>query len=292
MQCKKYISLAGEFPYKVSKRTFVPSISKTPEIVVSLTTYPARKASALLAIESILHQTRKPDLIVLYLSKEQFSENDDEFIRKNKEKGISVRLVDGDLKPHKKYYYAMKEFPDSNIVTIDDDIIYDKNMINDLYESHLRCPNSVIAKRVHRIVFSGNGQIKRYSDWQQEYREQIDIPRMDLFATGCGGVLYPPGCMPDALWDEQGICSTCLDADDLWLKCFELLGNVPVVLAKSNNYHLHHVWGTVTNGLSQGNVVDGQNDVQLKRICDYLDMDFHDYVSEISTNNVEWNVKR
>ena len=47
---------------------------------------------------------------------------------------FEIRWVDEDLKPHKKYYWAFKDFRDSLVVTIDDDLVYRKTMIQELVE--------------------------------------------------------------------------------------------------------------------------------------------------------------
>ena len=38
-------------------------------------------------------------------------------------RGLTIRFCE-DLKAHKKYYYAFKEYPDDIVITVDDDVIY------------------------------------------------------------------------------------------------------------------------------------------------------------------------
>ena len=59
---KKYSLLGGEL--------------KSGRIIVTLTSFPARVNRLWLVIESLLRQSHKPDMIILWLSKDQFSNLD------------------------------------------------------------------------------------------------------------------------------------------------------------------------------------------------------------------------
>lgn len=275
MKIKMLIAYIRSVPYRIPRKPLEKCDKKIPEIVVSFTTYPKRKKCIPLVVESILNQTKRPDKIVLYLCNKQFTKTDTQFLHMLEKKGVTVRMVDEDLKSHKKYFYAMIEYPESLIITIDDDIIYDKHLIEDLYNSWRNNPRAVSAKRVHKITFDNKKCVKPYNEWKHEYQNNVGVPSKELCATGCGGVLYPPHCMGEGLFDRDAIYATCLHADDLWLKCMELVKNTPVVLAKSNNYSLQHIWGTVENGLAKENVVSSGNDEQLKKICRYLNRDLY-----------------
>lgn len=67
----------------------------------------------------------------------------------------------------------------------------------------------------------------------------------------------------------------------------ELLNGTPVVLAKSNNYTLKHVWGTNMDGLATENVGANGNDVQLHNICTYLDVNLHNLISNSKTGIID-----
>ena len=99
-------------------------------------------------------------------------------------------------------------------------------------------------------------------------------------ATGCGGVLYPPHCLDERVCDAAVISSTCLYADDLWLKIMELLRATPVVLAKARSYKLKHVWNTECEGLALENVGNRGNDYQLESICNYYNIDLFSLIRQ------------
>ncbi len=123
--------------------TFTPRISQKdikPKLVVSLTSFPKRICTIHLVIESILRQSLRPNKVLLYLSKEQFGDTVDESnlpkrLLALQKKGLEIIMVDGDLRSYKKFYYAFKDYPDSLVVTVDDDIIYNTDLIRTLFEA-------------------------------------------------------------------------------------------------------------------------------------------------------------
>ena len=272
---KHYISY---IPYWVIKPKLNECIKTAPDIVVSFTTYPARINCLPVVVGSIVRQSLKPDLVVLYLSKEQFEDLEHPIFISLKKQGVIIKLVDDDLRSHKKYYYAMQEYPNSVIITIDDDVVYDKNMIRDLYQSYKKHPHAVSSKRVHGIKFDKYNRVLSYNEWEYQKTNLIDIENHELIATGCGGVLYPPKIFNKNCFNAEVIKDTCLLADDLWLKCMELMNDVPVVLAQSNNYSVRNVWGTLNCGLANTNVEQNGNDIQLQNICKYFNLDLYKLV--------------
>jgi len=137
--------------------------------------------------------------------------------------GLEIKKIPGNLKPHKKYQYAMEEYPDSLIITIDDDLIYHKDFIKSLYEGHEKFPDCVIAIRGHEITFNNDGTIKPYNEWNKQVMHSY-YPSMKLFAAGgSGGVLYPPYALNKRAFDKKIVERLCLNADDIWLKMMEVL---------------------------------------------------------------------
>ena len=99
----------------------VPSYSmERPDVIISLTSFPARIPNIWKVIRSLKLQQIKPGKIILWLSEDQIpsiqslpsnllEEQDDLF---------QIRIMPGDLKSHKKYIYVIKEYPEK-IVIID-----------------------------------------------------------------------------------------------------------------------------------------------------------------------------
>lgn len=254
----------------------LPVFNRQKQIIVSLTSYPERINSVTETLIPIFNQTVPPDQVVLWLSREQFQNKEKDLpseLRTLKKYGLKI-IWCNDLKPHKKYFYALKEYADDIVITIDDDIVYSKDLIEKLYKSYLKFPNAVSAMRVHKILFDQNGYPLEYERWIKEYPAEIGTPRYDLIPTGAGGILYPPHCLHKLALNEQIIRETCLYADDLWLKFMELLNDTPVVLA-ANQEKLKYIDHTQETSLWQRNVEKNQNDVQLKNILNFLSVDFN-----------------
>ena len=229
--------------YYSAKNTYEPlnTFARDYHIVVSLTSFPARFGTLHLAIKSILSQKLKPDVIFLCLAKEEVK-NESELpasVLALKKYGLRIFFADDNLKPHNKYLYAMQVYPNSLIITIDDDNMYDKNLVFDLCASYFRYPLAVSARRVHKIIKDENHNLLPYNKWQYEYKNEKE-PSHDLLATGVGGVLYPPNILSSEAFDVVKIRELCLNADDIWLKFMELKSGVQVVWVKGRRVH---PWG-------------------------------------------------
>ena len=242
-----------------------------PPIIVSLTSYPLRISTIHKTIETLLNQTLKADKVILWLAIPQFPNKEADLpkeLLQYKERGLEIKWCPDDLRSHKKYYYAMQEFPEALIVTVDDDLLYSSSMIETLYSSYLKHPYAVSALRVHLIKFDEDGQISPYEEWTKEYNGLIGIPSMQLCSTSGAGCLYPPHCMHTDVFRKDLIKEFCLNADDLWLKAMQVLAGTPVVLAASHR-PLKYVLGTQESALYNTNGPLGQNDIQLNNILKY-----------------------
>ena len=200
------------------------------KIIVSLTSFPPRYKTIMPCLKSLLMQTEKPDKIIVWLYQKDFPITDD--MTALSQYGVEYRSVTEDLRPHKKYFYAMKEFPRDIIITVDDDVIYPENLIENLVRTHKKYPDCVVANRVHKIVKKHDGSLFSYNHWIHNYTG-TEKPRFDLITTGVGGVLYPPACLDARCFDAELIKKHCLGADDIWLKTMELLRGTKVVWAKN-----------------------------------------------------------
>lgn len=224
---KKYIKFIKESKYKNEKEAMIKceTAEYTEEmlldkyqVIVSLTSYPARFKYVPSVINSILQNTMKPWKICLCIYKDDEKELTKEIKDLIKSEKIELIIAEENLKPHCKYYYTMKKYKTHPIITIDDDLLYDKNTVKSLYRNYILKPNVISARRVHKISYQ-DGVALGYGKWTREYTK-CKTPRKDLFATGVGGVLYPPDILHiDDLSTEQ--IYKCLYADDILLKYLE-----------------------------------------------------------------------
>lgn len=187
--------------------------NKREGIIVSLTSFPARINNIWITIKTLKRQTVLPEKIILWLSLKQFPNGVNDLPKSLRHEFcdiFEVRFVEEDLKPHKKYFYSFKEFPEKTIVTVDDDIFYNSRLIEYLLKQHDKYPNCVVCNRGYHIR-----KDSFYSSWTSVTK--AESPSFGIFPTGVGGVLYPPYCYDEHIFDIETIMNTCLRADDLWL---------------------------------------------------------------------------
>lgn len=243
--------------FLLSKNKKVKRVRET-RIIVSLTSYRKRFITLNLCIKTLLLQTTKPDKIVLYIVEDDKKYLPEKVLRLQKY-GLEIKYVKDDLRPHKKYYYAMKEFPNDIIITIDDDCLYSKYLVEELYRTYKKFPQAIITGRAREIRVV-NAEFLSYNSWN--LAEKSLKPSLSLLATGVGGVLYPPHLLN--LFELLNInkINKYISVDDLWLKAVELKERVPVVLCDSKVDKLRiELPGAAENGLAKSNVKMNQNDV-------------------------------
>lgn len=258
-------------------KDLVLSNKEMPEVVVSLTSYPKRFPGLPLCIKSILLQDMLPDKIIVYLGSDTKVEDITQAMRELEIYGVEYRLDPyKNLRPHKKYFYAMQEYPDSLVITVDDDLIYPTDMIRSLLSMHELFPEAVCARRTHVMRFNLFGNLRPYETWKKGMIIK-SIPSFSLMAVGCGGVLYPPKCLHEKAFDTKTIENICLGADDIWLKCMEILADTKVVYVPSD-IAFAEVPGSQEEALKNENTgVQGKNDKYLIAVMDYFGIRASDF---------------
>ena len=186
-----------------------------PPIIISLTSYPARINTVSTTIISLLAQKAHFDRLILWLAKSEFPNQETDLpqdLTKLIKYGLTIKWCEN-IKSYKKLIPALKEFPNSIIITADDDVIYPKDWLNRLFDSYQKDPSCIHCLRAHRICFSHN-QIEPYRYWDQS----ISSNRASslLFPTGVGGVLYPPNSLHEDVLKPELFTTLCPDTDDIW----------------------------------------------------------------------------
>ncbi len=248
----------------------VNSIKRKVPLIVSLTSYKERFDDLPLVLYSLLKQSVKPDRIILWLS----DEYNDLFelpyaITRFIKNGLEIKFVK-DIKSYTKIIYALKKFPDSIIITADDDIYYPKTWLEKLYYSYIKYPEDIQVHRAHRVYFNKD-QILPYEKWGKHVDEES--ARYDNFLTGVGGVLYPPGCFTKEVFREDLFLKCSPNADDIWLWIMALLSNRKIRVVKNHIKNLYAInffqqIFCVGEALYMKNQVGG-NDVQLRNLLNF-----------------------
>lgn len=188
------------------------------EIIVSLTSFPAAISYAIQAIKSILEGSVLPDRIILYLTYSQFNEKGipPELLKMHEENPIfEIRNYETDIRSYRKLIPTLKDFPNSVIVTIDDDVYYHKNMLRNLLNLHTKLPNAILAHRVRKInLHAPYRKWKKYK-WYNFILKRYHLNHLAL-QTGVGGVLYPPHSLDINMLDPSLFMELAPTNDDIW----------------------------------------------------------------------------
>src|SRR5690606_5111335 len=180
--------------------------------------------------------------------------------------GLEIRFKKEDIRSHKKYYYAMQEFPEATIITFDDDVFYPKDTIEKLLLSSMEFPDTIIMNRGWEPRFR-NGKPIPYKEW--EILKGESFPSFNNFLTGIYGVLYPPYSLHHEYKRKDVFMHNCRLADDIWLYAMALLNNTKLVKSKGDFLMIPiEIKGDVT--LTSQNVSKNLNDEQLANVQEYL----------------------
>ena len=136
-----------------------------PKVIVSLTSYPYRfkKPEMIKCLKSLVNQeTKVPYRIVFNIFEGDIKEMSSELVTFVKEHNIELYVCPLDLRSHKKYYYVMQKYSNLPIITVDDDIVYSKHLVTDLYNSYMKYSKCVSACYLYRMAFDDNGYPQMY----------------------------------------------------------------------------------------------------------------------------------
>jgi hypothetical protein len=246
--------------------------------IVSLTSFPARIDDAWICVETILRQSFKPDAIILWLSQDQFKEVTlPQSLTNLVERGLTIRFVSGDIRSHKKYKYALEEFPYDYVITFDDDLYYNEHLLENLVNLKKEFPNCVPTNRAHKLIFEDKS-ILPYRKWfHNAYDKQ---PSHNLVQTGGYGALYTSEDMYKDFNNENIFLKLAPHADDLWLKIMVLIQGKKVVTNSKYNKDPLVIKGSQFNKLVNENVLNGGNDTQLKNLMEHYNLTENDFKDE------------
>lgn len=258
------------FPCGVNK-----SESREEKVIVSLTSY-GRRVSAVLpyTIISLLRQTYKPDMILLWLDAEHW--NDDRLPKRLKalrKYGLTIRYCE-DIKSYKKLIPTLEMYPDDIIVTCDDDLFYRENMLERLVQEYQKNPHRIYTHRAHRIRFTKAGKLMPYNDWEDEI---TGVVGHGVFPTGGGGCLYKRSLLHTDICRKDLFMRLAPMADDVWFYFMEALrGTVRYVLPENgyvyiplDTFYQRFHKGT---SLASTNCKESQNDTQIRNVMEYYQL--------------------
>ncbi len=236
------------------------------KVIVSLTSFPPRIEVCYYAIKSLMIQSYKADRIVLWLAEDQFPNRKlPNKYKKLIKRGLEIRYCK-DLRSHKKYYFALQEQKQNElIITFDDDIIFERDAIKKLVVTHNKFPNCLICNRGHHITCS-NQKLNPYDKWKICSTEGVLKPSMKILPSTGAGCLYPHGIMPQSTFDWELIKSNALTADDIWMCFNRVLAGTPAVKTREKIAILCNVRKSQKQALTQLNDVGQENQRTVERL--------------------------
>lgn len=188
---------------------------KDGRIIISMTSYGRRISTSVVyySLVSALRQTIQPNKVILWIDKTKWTE--ESLPKKLKSlipKGVEYKFCE-DVRSYTKLVPALKEYPNDIIVTFDDDIIYPRNTVQQLYEEHIKHPDAICCLNPLEVKVI-NGIPGKYETWTAIETNMHDC--VMVFPCGVEGVLYPPHSLSKDVADEKLFKTLCPLADDIW----------------------------------------------------------------------------
>ena len=246
---------------------------RAQKVVVSFTSYPKRIGDVWLVAETLLRQSCKPDKVILWLADSQFPGGLADLpprLTALQERGLTIRFCD-DLRSHKKYYYAMQEYPQDLIILADDDIFYPKDTVKKLMQMHEQWPDDICCMTAQVIEpdFCAAPSL-----WRNPKLSETDLQHTDRIQVFTGsGSLFPPGSLPKEAFDQEQIRSLCLHADDLWTTFMAHGKGTKITTMRKWRPFPVMIYGTAVDSLYYINAEEGQNDVQWQNLLEHFGAD-------------------
>lgn len=228
--------LYGYVQKKQTKRELLPYGF---DIVVSLTSYSKRITTVSRTVRSLFDQNVIPNKIVLYLSETDFPNG---FLDLPED----LNCLRGDLfevrwtrdtKSYKKLVPALSDFEGEIIITVDDDLIFDNDMIQKLLEGYRRYPECIQCHRITGIEY------RSMLDYRAVPESGLVYPKPSFLHKLCGGAgcLYPPYSLFPDVYDEEKFMRLAPTSDDIWFWLMGVLNGTKVNLIKNAKSRLEYV---------------------------------------------------
>ncbi|MDT0608267.1 zinc-binding alcohol dehydrogenase [Croceitalea rosinachiae] len=250
----------------LSKKRLTKNGRNSP-LIVSLATIPSRLNIVHLTIRSILNQSILPEKIILWLHKDlknsipkKLSRLEGEFFEIRFSKLTSS---------HRKLVNTLKIYPNHIIITCDDDMIYRKNWLENIYNAHQKSPTSIIANQVRCISYYDN-KVLAYTKWA--LINGACNNGKALLPIGACGTLYPPNSLFKDVINSELFLKLTPTTDDLWFKAMSLKQNTTSLLSEYLTKEPIPIWGSQGVSLKKGNIKEDKNRIQWRKVADYYSL--------------------
>lgn len=237
-----------------------------PSLIVSVTSFPPRIRGVWAAIEAVFEQTLQPDRLILTLASEQFpGKKLPRRLRQQVRRGLEIWWLDENGGSFDKLLPLLEHFPDSCVVTIDDDKLIPPDLLQKLHLAHERHPGAIVGTRgwEMRLV---DGKLSYGRGWTRAGAESTSA---ELFMTGNGGILYPPESMRHPQNQLRLAKKHAPSADDIWFWAISRASRTPMVCL-GLEAHPINILQRKTPALADSNATE--NDPQFQSTINYFDL--------------------
>lgn len=234
--------------------------------VISLTSYPERIKSLNIVLKCLINQSVRVQEIRVYID----AGNEEKFgilINRYKPYGVKFISCDEALRSYTKLIPILKEVYAIPIISVDDDVLYSKTMVEELWNFHEFFPTCAIG---HRGVLRplDSSLETTYKRWPEA--KYSGNPTNSVLLTGMAGILYPPNSFHEIVLDSVMFKKLAPTADDLWFNyCLRKRGTKSFLIANKNGDPFS-IKGSQSSALWMKNVDELGNDFQLQNIIGAL----------------------
>ncbi|MFL9868193.1 hypothetical protein PQR67_28785 [Paraburkholderia fungorum] len=229
-----------------------------PRVVVSLTSYPPRFRTLHLTLKTILLQSVRPAAVVLWIAQED-SVHLPANVLALKRWGLEIHLCEN-LRSYKKLVPALDAYKCVAVVTADDDVVYWRTWLADLLDQYTESSPEILCHRMHVVRTNSDGLPDSYRSWHW-CSESLQKNPLN-FATGVGGVLYPPNVFDSEATNVDRMRSLCPQADDVWF--YWMARARGILVRKVPSSGAVKFWlGSQDVALWKSNLGSDENDVQI-----------------------------
>lgn len=260
-------SLFHEFKLRLTPigRLISPTAEVLP-VIVSLTTIESRLSIVDITIRSILCQQQIPEKIILWINVKLKDAIPSSLKKLEEFKFFEIKFNEYNS-PHRKLLSTMECFPNRTIVTIDDDIIYSRNWLGNLYQTHIENPQCIVTNTARIIQYDEKGFVLPYAEWKhaQSQKHHLNLP------IGYSGTLYPPNSLHEDVLNWDLALKIAPKADDLWYKAMSLRKGTESIVS-SRKTKLYPLRATQKNSLRRTNVGEDMNRIQWQQLHDSFNL--------------------
>jgi hypothetical protein len=236
-------------------------------VIVSLTSIPYRLNTLHLVIKSLFNQSHLPTKIILWLH-EDLKNNLPKSITKLQSSLFEIKYSPLTCS-HKKLIHTLKNYPESIIITCDDDLIYGKKLVKNLYDEHLKFPKEVIANTANQIKFDNNNGYRPFKEWRLK---DVEMDMRAMCPIGAWGILYPPKVLHKDIFNQELFLKLTPSADDLWFKAMAILNGTLTRRATNVPKQPIPIIGTQKVALKKDNISKNKNDLQWQALSNHYNL--------------------